>query len=235
MRYICLFVLLLAACSAPVKPGSALFTQDSGFIRKKDVLNILKYNHLTDTTASGWTLYPDTDTFGKYYRQPDGNIMACLLDVGGPSFETHLLMEVRPDDSLISAERFFHGNYPCCWENFDGFGKFRDYYYLKICNTGTAFCMSSICVFKNVQPQDSMSPIIQGYWSGSMGGEARDLTSQWTINGDSLLMHYQLEEYYCMDTLKRSIKTATFSIIFLKRENRWQPTDSALLEKIYGL
>ncbi|WP_212005051.1 hypothetical protein [Chitinophaga sp. HK235] len=234
MRCICLFVLLLAACSAPVKPGSALFTQDSGFIRKNDVLNILKYNHLTDTTASGWTLYPDTDTFGKYYRQPDGNIMACLLDVGS---ETHLLTEITTDDSIVKAERYIHWNYPCCWRNFDGFVKHGDYYCLKICRTGSGYCSSNAYIFKNIQPQDSMSYIMQSYFD-SFGGGGPDcpwvVTSKRLIKGDSILMQYQVNELAMSDTIEVIGGTTTFEVTFFKDKEKWRPTDSTFL-KMYKL
>ncbi|RBL89986.1 hypothetical protein [Chitinophaga flava] len=208
-----------------------MFTQDSGFIRKKDVLNFLKYNHLTDTTASGWRFYPDSDTLGRYYRQPDGNFIACLLDAGSESFETHLLMEVRPNDSIIKAERFIHWNYLCCWNNrYEGFVKCGDYYCLKICETGSGYCGTHVYIFKNVQPQDSLSGILGGYRASFGGWECtRYITSQPAIRGDSLLMRYKLEEVNPDDSIPQPESVTSFEVLFLHKENKWIPVDSTYL------
>lgn len=235
MRY-ALFcgLLILAACGRPSRHASKLFTQDSGFISKKGVLNFLVSKRMGDTADRHWELYADTDTFGKYYRLPDGNFIACLEDIGGDSFESHLLLEINPYDSVLKKERYIHANYPCCWRNqYEGFMKSGDYFLFKFCQTGSGFCASGIYFFQRITPQDSLDHVVLGYWN-SMGdgeGHAWLLSGMWHISDDSLTMQHRLYTFSWEDTLHRPDDSVLFNVVYVKDKRGWRVTDSTYLKK----
>lgn len=228
------WLLILAACGRPSRPVSKLFTQDSGFVSKKDVLAFLASKHIGDTANKRWEILTDTDTFGKYYRLPNGNFIACLEDVGGERFENHLLLEVDSYDSILKKEHYIHWNYPCCWKNdYEGFMKSGDYFLFKFCQTGSDYCASSLYFFQQVTPQDSLDRIVQGYWNGMGDGEgnAWALNGKWHINGDSLAMQYQLYTFSWIDTLPGPEDSVLFNVLYLKDRRGWRVTDSTFLKK----
>lgn len=236
MRYaLFCWLLLIIACNGRPRTVSKLFTQDSGLIRKKEELKFLGDHQLVDTTQPVWALLDDTAVMGKYYRQPDGNFIACLLDPVGEVLPTHLLVELSPYDDVLKVARYIHWNHPCCWERGDGFMKRGNDYFLKICGTGSGYCSTNIYCFQHVVPQDSLSHVVAGYWS-YMGGMGTDnswsIESNSHVNGDTLWMYYKLEEFDREDTVRLQPKdTTAFTVMFLRDKKGWRATDSTLLEK----
>lgn len=230
MRY-ALFacLLLLMACNGRSGRVSALFPQDSGYLRKKEVLNFLAFNHLTDSTAKIWRNYHDTDTFGKYYRQPDGNIIACLLDLGSDLYQVLQVMEVDPYDTILKVEPYLHWNYACCWDGFDGFTKTGNYYFLKICGTGSGYCATHLYAFQYVTPQDSLNSILEGVRSRELFGVVRGLAGIRQVRGDTLWMHYTLTKGIEEDTILTSIDTVRFTVTYVNNHKRWRALDSTFL------
>ncbi|WP_206156159.1 hypothetical protein [Chitinophaga fulva] len=199
------------------------------------MLQFLGAHHLVDTAHSVWRLYDDTVSLGKYYRQREGTFIACMLDPVTEEFPIHLLIEANLFDDVLKVERYFHWNSPCCWERNDGFTKWGDYYFLKICGTGSGYCSTNLFCFQDVVPQDSLRHVVAGYWS-AMGNTGTDniwnIESNMQINGDTLWMHYKLEEFDQEDTVYLQPKdTATFTVMYLKDKKGWRAVDSTMLEK----
>lgn len=231
MRYVLFcWLLLLMACNGRSRPVSALFPQDSGYLLKKEVEPFLIVNHLTDSTSELWRLAADTDTFGKYYRQPDGTVMACLMDLGSAVFATLLIMEINSYDSILKEERYIHWNYDNCWNGFDGFSRTDDYYFLKICGTGSAFSASHLFAFKRVTPQDSLHSITQNIWM-STGGCIRAISGVRQLNGDTLRMHYTVLQQRNTGGIPTPTDTTRFTIAYVNDRQGWHALDSTLVIK----
>ncbi|NML40193.1 hypothetical protein HHL17_23540 [Chitinophaga sp. G-6-1-13] len=236
MRYaLFCWLLILAACGRPSRPVSRLFTQDSGFINKKEVLDFLVSKHMGDTAGHRWTYYDDTDVVGKYYRLPDGNVIACMKNMREGDLSEHLLLEITPADSIIKREPYTHWMYACCWDGFDGFMKSGDYFVYKACGTGTGYCSSNTYYFQHVTPQNDLSYVMTGYWNsmGRMGTNCSSrISSQSDLNGDTLTIHYKLEEFDRDDsTRSHPDYTIPFTVVFLKDEYGWSAIDSTLLKE----
>ncbi|MFM6935404.1 MAG: hypothetical protein ACKOXP_08175 [Flavobacteriales bacterium] len=123
------------------------FTNDFGYITKRAGIDILDQVKMSRKTDKGWDLMKDVDTIGKYFKSKEtGNYIICLLDLQHKfEFETHVLIELQCVKNnaykLVAKERYFHGNYSCCWTNyFTGFNQMGNYFMLDVCGTGSGFC-----------------------------------------------------------------------------------------------
>jgi len=244
--YILTIPFIITFCSGSVKENSSLIHKsvasnklelslDSGFITKKVGLPFLLSNKLTDTTESFWDQVKDFDTIAKYYKiKETGNYYYCSIDISGQySFETHLIIELTSDGEIIKSERFKHGNYACCWNNYyDGFNKYGDYYGIDICGTGSGYCATYLFLFKNLIPQDSQKEIPIRYWS-SMGpkGQSQSFSSSMDIDKEVIIMHYRLDEGELDDSLNFNInKTRAFEVKFNLIKGIWTTNDTAKFE-----
>jgi len=255
-----------AFASADTLQNKLILTNDSGFVTKKEGLAFLLANSLTDTLPwsdtiyydspitlfdgtthtywidngdDGWYLFKQTDTIGKYYRiENSNNYMMCLIDYGSKyDFETHLVIEITSDGKLVKSERFFHGNYPCCWgNNYDGFSKYGDFFGIEICGTGSGYCASYLHLFKEVTPQDSINSIRLNCWAyiDSDDDEASyaSITSNMEIKKDELLLHYvliygTLDENYGWGKIHSSEK---FAIRYFYKNGKWDTEDKDKLK-----
>jgi hypothetical protein len=225
--------------SAVGKRGIGLtLSQDSGFILKKDGLRFLLSVAITDTSGSGWSQAKDNDTIGRFYKvKQTGNFFVCTIDLSKRnSFETHLLLEIKADGTVLKNERFFHGNYSCCWHNYyEGFNKIGDFFCIKTCVTGSGYCGTHIYIFKEIKPQEKQNSIVQSYWSSFSGdGLSQNLNSTIEWNNDYLLMHYELEkgkfdEKYTNFRVKRTDK---FDVKYILKNAIWIATDSTKLREL---
>jgi len=215
---------------------------DSGFIQKKDGLLFLLSHGLTDTTDSHLDLMNDKDTIGKYYKvKQTGNFFYCLIGFS-EGFETHILFETKPDGTLLKSERFYHGNYSCCWDNYyEGFNKNGNYFSIKTCGTGSGYCGSHIYLFKNIIAQDQQNSIPEYYWASSVGGHdaetdgpiCHSLSSTIEFKLDYILMHYKLEKGVLGDSLDFRIRsTEKFDVKFIMKNGMWEATDSTKLNML---
>jgi hypothetical protein len=259
---------------ADTTQNKLFLTNDSGFVTKKEGLEFLLANSLTDTMpwsdtiyhnspitlfdgtistywidsgSDSWYLIKQNDTIGKYYRiENSNNFMMCLIDHGSKyDFETHLVIEVTSNGELIKSERFFHGNHPCCWNNYyDGFSKYGDFFGIKICGTGSGHCSSRLYLFKKVTPQDSINFILLNCWSvGDFvdSGESSlydSYTSSIDIKKDKLVIHYVSESgthKYNEKTKDLDFKvnrTEKISIEYFYENEKWETKDRENLEKL---
>lgn len=198
---------------------------------------MLQFFALADTSNTSWSTITDKDTIGKYYKiRETGNYLCCVLDVGQEGeFETHLLLEIKPNGTPIKTERFLHGNYPCCWGNhYEGFNRYGDYFSLKTCGTGSGYCASYLYLFKTLKPQEAQNSIAESYWSAFSGDElVHSLTSTLEVGPDSVVMHYRLKKGILGDDSNFKIKeTDIFDVAYHWNDHTWIATDSTKLKTL---
>ena len=223
-----------------------ILTQDSGYVTKEVGLAFLLANSLTDTTpnANAWHLFNQTDTIGKYYKiENSDHYIMCFIDYGSQKeylFETHIIIEIDANGNLLKNERFFHGNYPCCWNNlYDGFSKYDNFFGIQICGTGSGFCSSCLCLFKEVIPQDSIFPIPFNYWDGMEGFFFHFYTLKMKMKKDELILHYILEKgkmkYDKNDEIYLKTKHRNkFNIKYFYEDGQWKTKDTEKLKELDG-
>jgi hypothetical protein len=221
------------------KKGIGLnFSNDSGYVVKKNGLPFLLSIMMTDTINSFWSHAKENDTIGKYYRNTEsGTYFICLIDLSSKfDFETHLLLEIKADGTVIKNERYFHGNYSCCWNNYyEGFYKRNNFFVMTTCGTGSGYCGSQIYIFKEIIPQNSQKSISKSYWSSN--GEDKyslNLSSAIEWKEDCLLVHYTLEKgklikKYSKFKVKKSEK---FEIQYLLKNGQWEPVELNNINKL---
>jgi hypothetical protein len=221
------------------KKGIGLnFSSDSGYVIKKDGLHFLLSVMLTDTTNSFWAQAKEIDTIGKYYRNTEsGTYFVCLIDLSNKfDFETHLLLEIKVDGTVIKSVRYFHGNYSCCWNNYyEGFYKRNNYFVMTTCGTGSGYCKSEIYIFKEIVPQNTQKSISISYWSSD--GEDKyslNLSSVIEWKEDCLFVHYTLEKgKLTNNSLKFKVKkTEKFKIQYLLKNGQWEPVEVNNIDKL---
>lgn len=197
--------------------------KDSGYINKHKGIEFLLAAKLTDTLNSYWSQAKDNDTIGKYYRNPLSNTyFFCAIDLSNKySFETHLLIELKSNGKILKAERFLHGNYPCCWNNYyEGFNKYGKYFGLKTCGTGSGYCASYLYLFNEILSQESQNSIPESYLSSFK--ITQNLTSKMELKKDTLIMHYKLEEGELNDNSDFKIsETRIFDVLFVFKNKKW--------------
>lgn len=148
------------------------------------------------------------------------------------SFETHLLIELNPNGELLKVERFFHGNYPCCWNNYyDGFKKFGNCFGLMTCGTGSGHCSSYLYLFNDIFPQDQQNSILIESWFGGEGDISQSVSSEIEFKEDKLVLNYKLENGELDDDLNFIVKeTKKFDVNYYFKNNRWVTNDSTLFK-----
>ncbi|MFN5417271.1 MAG: hypothetical protein ACK5B9_09465 [Flavobacteriia bacterium] len=146
-----IFSLFLISCSniklrqSKYLAENKLFNIDSACLKAQDLFPFLVGQKLIKAKDTINTVFNASDTIGKFYRS--GNeITLCFEEFNTKlfEFETHVIAEFIVNEKgkakFKSKTRYFHGNYPCCWNNFDGFIKKGDYFFIKTCGTGSGFC-----------------------------------------------------------------------------------------------
>ncbi|MFI5204533.1 MAG: hypothetical protein ACHQF2_08570, partial [Flavobacteriales bacterium] len=216
------------------------FKNETGYILKMDGIELLLRLHLTDTVDSNWDQFKPTQAVGKYYKSYEtGNYVVCLIDYGGRHiFETHVLLELTPKSpgvfKLVEAERYFHGNYPCCWTNAtDGFFKMGNFFCIRTCGTGSGFCSSEMYVFKSVQPQDSLSWIHESIFSNYDYGELT-LSSTKSVRNNTLIFNYKWKNIeFATDSTPQKKQTKNFSITYKYVNGDWITTDTTKIPRYF--
>lgn len=225
-----------------IQPNSLLnnidFPGDSGYILKNDCISLLIKSNMTDSTNSWKDYLKTTDTLGKYYKSYlTNNILVCLLDLQSTfNFETHVLLELRPLSTteyfILKKERYFHGNYSCCWmNNYEGFQKIDDFFTIKTCGTGSAYCSSYLYFFKTVKSQDSIAPIPYELYAGHEDEDTR-MSSRFIIQDSAITFAYTTH-YNKLDSNYRVIDTKTekCTITYDFINSKVIPRDSTYIKK----
>jgi hypothetical protein len=212
-------------------------TGDSAYITKKIGMQILKHVFYNDTTdlIGSWTSYKDSDTIGKYFKlQSTENYIACIGD-HTTSFTSYAFIEFKKDNegiSIIAKERYYQGNYSCCWDNFnDGFKRLGDFLCFKYCNTGSGYCSSKLILFKHVIPQN-VNGICVYTWEAFFG---TSLTSTMTIKDSVLTVNYKLVKNKVITTDDNinyiPLTKEYFKIEYFFNGSDWYSRDSTLIKK----
>lgn len=220
---------------------SLTLINDSGYINKKQGLPFLLHRKFSDTTQKSWRYIKDTDTIAKYYKKNKNTYFICFFDYNmiQYDFETNLLIEIKVSSKkqeVIKVERYFHGNYSCCWNNFDGFQKKGDYFMFNYCGTGSGYCSSQMVIMQDVLPQEKASYILNnnsfcnsefGYYSTCYGRLLKISDSQVEIE-----YHYQNGKMgpNCFDG--EVSEKNVYKITFTKHIDKWVPNDTTVYNKI---
>lgn len=218
------------------------FTADSGYILKKQAIDILlKANYESyvdeghrDTIDLNLPDINDTDTIGRFYKLKNGHYLTCIEDIIRPDrFNNKILSELDESGNVLISEGYFSGNYYCCWNNrYEGFKKHGEYFSLKTCGTGSAHCSAITHLFKEFSSQNSgiYSYIYTGWCSGI--DIACHLTSKMEIKNDTVIMHYTMEQLKeRRNGKKKVIKIEKFDIKYIEREHEWIALDSTRIRE----
>jgi hypothetical protein len=208
---------------------------DFGYLTKRAGLEILDQIKMTRKSDEWWEIIKDFDTIGKYFKSKEtGNYILCLLDLQHTfDFETHVLIELKWIEKntykVMAKERYFHGNYACCWTNsFSGFNQMSNYFTFDVCGTGSGFCGAKTYYFKNVMPQDSLIGIADQY-SSEFDTFLSTLVSTKHIKDNILTYHYRFEHFDINQEEKiRPIGIDTFSIDYILKNNTWFCNDKRI-------
>jgi len=161
--------------------------------------------------------------------------VACVTVADENSLSYFLLLETTPDEKIQKAMPY-EGDYSCCSGNhFDAFGKLNDYFYLRTCGTGTAFCRSDLYIFKNITGQESQESVLEWYWLGYTGVENQfeQLSSTMELKKDSIFMHYKLEKGNNKEDKQKVETTHCFDVKYVIVNGKWSATDSTELKNTY--
>lgn len=249
MKLFTFSILLLVSCSESlntsfsknVNKDSAftqyLFNKDSGYIEKKEFSHLTKYFPANSISTSFKEL-PDTDTIGKYFTNlSTGKLVACIIDPAEEFYgHSHILIELKHNtnrDSIIEIERFSHNNRPCCWKNYDsGFKKLGNYFYFRLCGTGSGYCSGKMYLFKTVLPQNKLNAIAEIIHSQYLG-QSQDLISDMELSGSNVRMNYTLESNLYKDPTKKPVKIIKkFKVNYTLQQNQWVADDSTNLRDL---
>lgn len=179
----------------PTPEYSLKLRGDSGYVSKRAGHEFLLKYSLTDSTNFYWQ-NNISDTIGKYYYiKQTGRYYVYIMDYKEEfSFETSIVAEVTAKGGLMQYERYLHGNYPRCLENYaDGFWKHGDNFIVKICGTGSGYGATYMLLFNSITPRDSLELIPLSYWSQMLSAAGEDLSSTIDLRANKLTIHYQLQ------------------------------------------
>lgn len=213
---------------------SNILVSDSGLILFKDAKQlIMKLNKGINLKKLD---IGQNDTIGKYYKKENSYIL-CLENLADTIRTSQIIAEIDSKGIIKKSEIYGGPMYNCCWKNkADGFGKVKNYFYLKSCGTGSAFCATELYFFKEILPQDDTNPIIKDVFSGMCEIEndsilACILDSNFEIRSNSILFHY-IYEKGISDDRKRIRKTEKLDVEYFLKDNYWFAKDSTKLKEI---
>jgi hypothetical protein len=220
------------------RKSNLTFNQDSGFITKKDGLIILFPDSLNINLNFYWNGKLESDTIGKYYRDGEnGNYIISVVPIIDTSYSCNpcLLIEMKPNGTIVNKVEFEHSNTSCCVDNpYNEFGKIGDYFCLKTCSSGSGYCATYKYIFKNVIPQNMQNPIPESYYSifSSTNSESK-LSSVFEFHDKYIIVHYLFETGTIGDnSLLKINNTEKFDIKFNFQNNTWTTTDSIKLKSL---
>ncbi len=224
------------------KTNESIFVNDSGYVSIKNGEKFLLELNKNDSIDFGYKKLDVNDTIGKYYKKENSqNYYLFLNDILNVKFgPSQFILEVDAEGNVIRSERFTNGFYLCCWNNkYEGFGKLKDYYFIKNCGTGSGFCSSNIYLFKEISPQEQLNTITQKVFSSMCDGDIKhqllscSVTSKIEIKPKSLVFHYKYDKGRITKSNKFKIKKSeNFDIEYFLKDKLWIALDSTKLEKI---
>ena len=217
---------------------------DSGYILKREGIKLLLNINETKLKFNSWKNAEDTDTLGKYYfSSKSGNYILCVSDYSQQfDFETHILIELKRikknNFKVIAKERYFHGNYSCCWNNnFDGFQMNKNWFSFKECGTGSGFCSSHIHYFRKVLPQKKSTKLLDEIsFCESELSESEycySISSSEVSFPNYITFNYTYEKFEISkdSETEKSIRKELFTVIYELKNGKWVANDSTKLKE----
>lgn len=216
-----------------------IFKSDSGFVSFKDGKNYLIELNKNDTIDVSEVTIKENDTIGKFYKKENStNYILYLNDLLNTNkAPSQFILEIDSKGEIIKSERYINGFYLCCWNNkFEGFGKINDYFYLKSCGTGSAFCAAELYIFKEVVPQDEINPIIKNVFNGLCYYEKRKtlactLDAKIETKPNSLVFHYEYKKGISRNG-KKYKEIEKFDVEYTLINKNWVANDTTKLYNI---
>lgn len=218
-----------------------IFIKDSGYILKKEGINLLLKLNSSDSIDLDFKKIEDNDTIGKFYRKEDSqNYFACVTDIINSKYNpSHFILELNSNGEILKSERYTNGFYLCCWKNeYEGFTKLSDFYILKTCGTGSGFCSSQIYVFKEIISQNNLNPILLNMSLGICEAYKNtflscNLSSKIEVKSNSLVLHYKYNKGVFTKSQKFKVKkTENFDVEYVTKNNNWIALDSTKLNQL---
>lgn len=189
-------------------------------------------NKIIDTSNSEkrWTDIQPMDTLGKFYRYKDGYI-ACIVNLN-PPVESLVLFQTAATGKVVNIQPYYHGNYCNCWGNSFGFGKLKDYFYVRICGTGSAFGSSSLYIFSDLTTQSDEQGIFEYIWRGSLTmPDAYKFITLSSLNVENKKIHASYTAWKGFRGRRAyEKKTGHFDITYTLTNAAWVPDDSTKLD-----
>ncbi|WP_191735833.1 hypothetical protein [Chryseobacterium caseinilyticum] len=192
-----------------------------------------------DTIDFEYKQLKQSDTIGKYYRKLNSpNYILYLNDITNKKLSpSQFIIEVGSKGKIIKSERYVNGFYLCCWNNkFDGFGKINDYFYIKSCGTGSAFCSTQLYFFKEVTPQENLNPIIKSVFNGMCETNGKKwlactLESTFKTTENSIIFNYEYKSGISKNR-KKYKKIEKFDVVYHLKNNVWVASDTTRISQI---
>jgi len=216
-----------------------IFDNDSGYVSIKSGENLLLELNKNDTIDFEYKQLKQSDTIGKYYRKLNStNYILYLNDITNKRLSpSQFIIEVDSKGKIIKSERYVNGFYLCCWNNkFDGFAKINDYFYIKSCGTGSAFCSSELYFFKEITPQDNLNPIIKSVFNGMCETNGKKwlaclLESTFQTTENSIIFNYEYKSGVSKNSRKYK-KIEKFNVEYHLKNNVWIANDTTRISQI---
>lgn len=196
---------------------SGVFNRDEAY---KYLLKLVKDKSLIELPEFA----DKNEVWGKYYTIPSSKKkIVCLEVMPAIDFEFHLLLELDEKGLIRALEPYFHGNYSCCWTNFDGFFRFGEGVAFRACGTGSGFCDASRYLFQRVAPQDSLVALQENLFSSMEGDDFYEIRSDWKCSADSVFIDYtyvsgklfwiEESQSYQQEPLKQETSNYSFPLV----------------------
>jgi hypothetical protein len=224
-------------------------TQDSGFLQKREALQILSMAGVLDSTnIENEQWIEESDTIAKYYKNGNGNyIISIESGFYGYYEKSNILIEFSPQGKVLNKKIYYH----CyCCSPCGNFNKFGDFFCLEIYSCGEGgYAETDLLLFKEIAPMDSLKFIPFSCWTGETGYEDTiehkhsNLTSIGIIKkveNDSLIISYSSEETFFVfigegrDIEEKVVeikKQEPFDVLYIYKDNAWHFADEKDYEK----
>jgi len=174
--------------SADTLQNKLILTNDSGFVTKKEGVAFLLANSIIDT--NNFLYVTDNDTIGKYYRIDSSNrYIMCLLGCPEHFYPfANRIIEITSNGELVKNEIFA---FPCSNIPYNKiFSRYGDFFGIRTCYIYVGAFRSDLFLFKEITPQDSITPILFSYWHHQGRIFYKKSISNIEVKGNELIIHY---------------------------------------------
>ncbi|GHV17140.1 hypothetical protein FACS1894169_11880 [Bacteroidia bacterium] len=212
-----------------------VFKRDSGFLRKKEALEILRIASpsLYDSIPFQEELKDilERSYMGKYYKEKEQNKYILYIEYLSSS---NYIFEIYPDLNIIKYRDFASGNYNCCSSNFDGFKKAGKFYSIRYCGTGSGYCAGHVYIFKDLDNVPENSIIEQCFMFNPIKNIHISLSSSVNnITNTSIRFSYEYKEEDADS--EKVLLTKHIDVEYNLVGNKWVAKDNIDIQEMFGL